>query len=483
MFRCLLLAALLIAPPAFAGEPISDLLRAGQIAEAVQSAEASAKARPSDLDAQEEWIDLLLSLGIAGHAQQHYAQLLQAHPEDPNLHYLAGRAALSPETSRKAYERALRLNPEHPRAHMGMGALHRAAGDLGAAAAAYQRALLGDAKLAEAWGGLLACYLGAGDRDGALKVAKVAMEAVPQDAEAYLAYAMLDPTQAGLVLREAVSEVPGDARVHASMAEQLLLEGQPEQARRAARLALGIAPDHPGALLALMFADAIASGSLDRQGLEALIDARQQARTDPTGARATLDALAVRYPRAALVPTTRGHLRLAADPAGARQDFEAALRLDPNQVEAQAALGLLLHRAGEHSRAVPLLTAAAAARPTDARLAVALANSSFTVGQRDAALRTIERAQAVNPFDVAVVLTRAHLLASWGKHQDAYDVVSTASELIPDVRVIMAVGAAAAELGRYEEAIEIYDMLAGRSGDAKLAETARQLRAKAAAAQ
>jgi tetratricopeptide (TPR) repeat protein len=480
MLRSLLLALLLHAPLGHAAESLGDLIRAGRVAEAVETAEAAAKRAPSDLDAQEAWIDLLLSLGIAGHAQQHYQALLKQNPEDANLHYLFGRAALSAETSRKAYERALRIAPDHARGHMGMAALHRAAGDLQEAAAAYQRALLGDPKLAEAWGGLLACYLSANDREGALKVAQVAIDQVPDDAEAYLAYAMLSPDDAGAVLRAAVTAVPDDARVHASMAEQLLREGQAEQAHRAARAALKLSPDHTGALLAQLFADALISGSLDQAGIDALIDARHAERTDPAGARARYDALVTRYPRSALVVTSRGHLRRATDPAGARADFERALALQPGLVEAQAALGLLLQQAGETARAAPLLATASAARPTDATLAIANANARFALGDQRVAITEIEKAHQAHPFSVPVILTRAHLLSEAGRLQEAYDLVSASSDRIPDLRLIMAVGAAAVQLGRLDEAIEIYDMLATRTGDPRLAETARRLRAKAA---
>jgi tetratricopeptide (TPR) repeat protein len=189
-----------------------------------------------------------------------------------------------------------------------------------------------------------------------------------------------------------------------------------------------------------------------------------------------------KYPKSALLFLSRGRLRAASNPEGAQEDLERALALDADNTEVHGALGLLLHRSGEHARAAKLLSKAHNERPRDASLAVAYGRSLGESGKRREALELLELAGRQHPFDVAIVLTRAHLLTEDGDKRGAYDLVSEASNRIKDIRLIMAVGTAARAIGRYDQAVEIYEALARKTGDPNLAETARQIRAEASGA-
>src|SRR5690606_20117134 len=111
--RAVLLALILLSPSSFAAERVESLLRAGRLAEAIPLAEAEARAAPTDLDAQERYLDLLLTLGLPRDAETFCRERVAVKPGEADAHYLLGRALQSPQASRVAYEHALRIDPEH----------------------------------------------------------------------------------------------------------------------------------------------------------------------------------------------------------------------------------------------------------------------------------------------------------------------------------------------------------------------------------
>jgi hypothetical protein len=157
-----LLAGLWFAGPASASSVSEAFMYAGDVESALRAAASEARAAPDDVAAQERHIDVLLSLGLVDRAVDVARKRVEAAPASPDAHYLLGRAFPSADAARAAYERALKLDPAHARAHMGMGAVHTAASDAERALGAYGRAVQADPLLAEAWLGLSRAHIAKG---------------------------------------------------------------------------------------------------------------------------------------------------------------------------------------------------------------------------------------------------------------------------------------------------------------------------------
>lgn len=457
---------------------VDALIRQRAWTEATTLAGDLAADQPGDLAAQELWIDLLLSLGRAEEATKRYAAQLILHPDDADLHYLLGRAATDIDTTRRHYHEALRVQPHHPRATMGLGALWRAEGNLREAAAAYEAAVTYDPKLEEAWAGLIACFAEIGDREATRLVATSAVLTAPATAEAWLVLAGPGgaPGEAEAALEKAVVAAPEDARLWTLYAEMKLRQGDGAAALRGADNALRLDPPNAAARLAKLYATSLARGTLKRDQLQALIDARADA--DPARARAALDALVRDAKQSPLPWMSRAGLRAKDDPAGARSDLEKALSLDPKNDEVQAALGRLLLEQGDPKAAGPLLRAASAARPDDASLAIAAAEATWRAGDREAGERAMDDAARRHPLDALVPLAHAHLYELAGDNERAYQLVRDGWARLPDVRLYLALAIAAARSNRLDEAIRIYDDLAERTRKPEFTVAADALRAR-----
>lgn len=92
--------------------------------------------------------------------------------------------------------------------------------------------------------------------------------------------------------------------------------------------------------------------------------------------------------------------KLAVDPAGARQELESALALDPNFVSARSQLALLLWREGQGDDAIRLLRQGRQLQPQNAELSILLARLLAETQQEREALRiltTLSPVPAANP--------------------------------------------------------------------------------------
>lgn len=469
MFALLLLLGLARA------DDVDTLIRQRRLGEAVVASDKALLANPADLDEHERWIDLQHALGRDAEAVARYARGLAARPDDPDLHYLAGRAAPDLDASRQAYERALRLAPSHARAWMGMGAIHRATGDLHAAAEAYQRALAADVTLEEAWNGLLVAVLGMGATEAALDVAKAATEAVPRDPEPWLALAALEPERARDHLLRASELMPTEPRIATALADLHLRQGHAADAVPLAERAVRLDPWSDEARALRLYARAIAAGALDARGWALLERLRKAPAADVTAAAEAQRAVDA-WPNAAPAWLVRARFR-GADVAGAEADLRKALSLAPGDDEASAALGGLLARTGRAREAAPLLVAAADARPHDASLAMSAARVALDAGDAAGARVRIDRAVARFRDDPLVPIAQADILTRTGDAEGAWVALSQAAARLPDVRVRIAQAAAGRAAGHGAEAALIYDELARLTGDGSYAKAAAEARA------
>ncbi|MGC6492340.1 MAG: tetratricopeptide repeat protein [Myxococcota bacterium] len=457
---------------AWSATPDADaLLRNGQLEEALELASDAARGQSDDLNAQELWIDLSATLRRSDDVVQVLVGRLSQDPENPDIHYLMGRALQDVTASREAYEVALKLDPDHARSWMGLGALHRATGNLPAAAEAYGRAHRLDATLSEAWVGHLTTRLQAGETRSVRDLAAAARQAVPAAVEPWLIGARLDGAQATALLEQALVTCGRDVRIFVALSEAMLRADQVAEGLTHARAALDMDPTSPAAQIASAYAEERSSGALDGEGLRVLLDLRG---TDakPSAFASTIS----RCPDSALARMARASAwGRQGNTRSAIEDLNEALRLQPDNVETRAVLGLALLESSP-KRAAELLVPVAAARPQDAALAFSTGRALVASDQTSRATEHLRAAAERHPVDVRIQLLYAQVLGASDK-REAFSYLERAAARVPDVRLVLGMAAAAHEAGETARAIQIYDALAERTGDPRFTRTADQLRA------
>jgi len=458
--------------PAYAQPSAEDLLRLGHLDLAIQQASEDARERPSDMAAQELYIDLLLSMGLAGRAAKHCDERRRLAPSNPDAHYLVGRAARTADSAQQAYEAALRLDPDHARSFMGMAAVHSASGRRDAAVTGYARAVQLDPSLSEAWLGWIR-EVSHRDRADARAIAEKAKLAVPGEPSVYLWLGLLDPENALEALVEGLKQVPLDARLHATQAERLLEVGRSAEAGQAAEEALRIERHNPTALRVQLYAQEIGSSRLDVAGYR-MIQERMDAAPDPS----RWAVLVERYPTSALVWLGRANARRAVnDLPGHDQDLHHAVGVDESNVEAQAAWGLRLLALGQPKTAWTHLEVASRARPWDVSVGLALAQAVGQSGDTDAQGNLLAVLAERHTMDIRVARVRAQWLLDQTQYEEAYRYVRETLQRLPDGQLGVALVAAALQTGRHQEAASVVEAIGQEVGNTRLVEAARQLRA------
>lgn len=446
------------------------LLLSGDVTSALAAAESEAKSAPGDVATQERLVDILLGLGAIDKATKRFSERVRLDPENPDAHYLLGRALPGIREARQAYERALKLSPLHARSHMGMGAIHTALGDLPSAGAAYGRAVRIDPALGEAWLGLVRTHLAQEDLATAIQVARLAIQAVPESADAYLTLAALVPAERRAVLTEGAAKAGHDPRVHAALADVLLEAGEARQAVRSANAALAIDPTEPTALRVDLFGRQILEKTLDMEGYRALKQARGP----------ELDALITKYPKTPVSWLARANQRAASgDTNGALADLRRAQSVGYEEVEVMGHLGVALAERGQHAEAADLLVKASRARPWDESLARAAGTALSKAGRHDEAVPWLRDLSAKLPYVTPVSIALADALLLAGDVEAAYQVTLAAAERKTDPQVLVALMTLAAQSGRYDEAAEMLEEIGRSTNDPRAIDLAAKLRAKA----
>jgi tetratricopeptide (TPR) repeat protein len=463
--------------------PSERLMHAGRVTEAADAARQEVQAAPTDLAAWERYLDALSALGRTKEAVEIAKGEVRARPTDPDAQYLLGRAYPTAKEAQAAYEAALRLAPTHARANMGMGAIHRSRSAHAEAEAAYRRALAVDPSLGEAWAGLAAALVAQQRVPEALDAGRKAMVALPDEAEGYLTVALLSPKEALLVLQEARKRMPYDARIHERLGELMLAAGEGAAAMSEAKAALAIDPTRFDARMIASYAFDMARGSIDPAGYHELVALRQKLREAPADTEAKLSSVVQRYPDAVVARVARAEAHgLQGDAAGMAADLEVARKLDPASADVAAAYGLVLADLGRPAEARAPLAQALSARPGDRGLTLALAKAELASGDTPGARDRLARLNASRPTDVEVILAYAGALAASKDSDGAYRFLSGAVRKVSDARVVLALAAAARDIGKFDEAASLVDELARQSGEERLHAVAEQLRAQGAAA-
>ena len=470
--------ALLFVALAF-GNEVDDLMYQGQVDRAVLAARDLVMSGDNIAD-DEVYIDLLLSSGVAQTAETYYRAQLAKDPKQADNHYLLGRALVSAEAAAASYQAALKIDPNHARSHMGMGAIHRSNGALEASQSAYRRALKGDDSLGEAWSGLSAALVMSGDYAGALAVAREALVATPNESSPYLSIALLSPKEAVTILTAGAKAVPNDPMIYETLTEAYLANNKGAAAKSTIAKALSIDGRRPAALTLALYADAMSRGLLDATGYAALVAARQQVAKDPSKALAALNKLVTAYPQCGLVYVARASAHTAlGDGTASMTDLGRALEHDENNFDAHAALGMQFLNAGHPHKALPHLMNANEFLVGDVGLGVGLATAQIALGNVDSARTALERLYGSHGKDVRVVLAYARVLAHDEEFESAYKLLKISLAGTMDGRVAIALAGAAQDVGRFDEAADLIQQLAEQTNDPRLFRLAATIRAKA----
>lgn len=458
-----------------------ELLRSGQISEALGLLRTHLADHPGDVPAREMLSDVLVSTGNGARALKSAQALVQASPESADAWYLLGRATPDPGAATKAYESALQRDSGHARAWMGIAAVRRVEDDLAAAESAYDKALGLDPTLAEAWNGLIAVQVDLEQEDEARRTAARAVEAVPEDPRVWLTRAVLEADTAHEILANGVRLHPRDLGLRYAYARALVDQGQHREARRHYEAAAEIAPTMPELWVEHGLAGEVMTGALSDAGARRLLRLRDKAQMDPGAALNELDELAAANPSSGWVLLVRGNVRHAMGAViPAETDLRGAFERMPSSPEAQAALGVLLLGTGRPEWARPLLAAAAQARSHDDGLAVAAAMAAGEAGQHELAKGELEAAWARFPESPGPPLGLGRVLLAQDDPDGAYAVLSKAVRARPNGALVVALSSAALEAGRPLEAAELLESLASVTGDDTFAQAGAALREEAA---
>lgn len=454
------------------------LLRSGDLSAAWQAAQHEAEASPDDLDVQERLIDIALALGVQDLVVPRLRDDLKARPDRAASHYLLGRVALEAPEAEAHYQAALKRDPNFSRAHMGLGAIRRADGQLDEAVKLYRRALNREPTLSEAWAGLQASLLQQGDMQGALEAAKEATQVIPTEPDPYIAAATLEPARARETLEIGVKTVGNDPRLYAMLARVYLDSGEGEEAQQALLEALKLAPNYAEAGYLFLVAREIQEKRLDPEGWRALQAA--QAEKDPDKARVAFDDMVGRYPNSALAWLGLGKVRAeAGDLEAGALDLARAASLSRGEPEVLANQGLVLLRAGRADEAFPPLHAAVKQRPADVSLTIAAIEAATGAGRKQDARKVAVDGLKRHPQDLRMIFQTAKVLSNQGDREGAYLVLRDSLKNQPDPRLIVALAAAARDAGYYAEAAEILDRLSKVMDLPRAKELADQLKQEA----
>lgn len=279
-------------------------------------------------------------------------------------HYLRGRVLLD-ENTRTALQQAIRE---------------------------FDAALVADPTFAPAYAGLASAHddlsntiigaaVGAGGSERSIAAATRALELDPDLAEAHTALArglmgQLKWRQAEASFRRALDLNPSDARTHLWFGEWLAVKGTADEAVASARRALALDPLSARTMAAGAFVMGLA-GAHD-QALPVLRAALAM-RPDYFQAEFFLGI------NLAAAPSTLGE---------AIGHMESAVRLSGRSPEVLARLARLLARAGRHEQARAIARELLARREREWIAPTAVGSAYEVVGQRDLALRELERAFA-----------------------------------------------------------------------------------------
>nr|WP_282571407.1 tetratricopeptide repeat protein [Methylonatrum kenyense] len=322
----------------------------------------------------------------------HEAQaLIDAYPGKPlgynllgGIHFFSERL----DEAEAAFRKAVARSEGDPQAHLNLGLLAEARGDIPAAIRHFRDGLERKPGNIQAMLQLSDLLRRGEQHQEALAWAEQAAQLAPNDLQANVFItrqhlSMDNPEAAVANARVGLELAPDDAAAHGVFGVALLASGRPEEAAEALAEATRLAPDSPDLQLQLARAQAAAGrGTASAETFEALLLA------DPANVQARLtlgtwyierqvytDAIRHYEQLAELTerqnPVVLNNLAWLYQQVGDERDLEtaqAALELAPDNAEILDTLGWIEHGRGHHEAAIGRLSKAHTAAPANARI-------------------------------------------------------------------------------------------------------------------
>ncbi len=379
-----------------------------------------------------EALALALDHHLAGRtveADTLYGRILEVDADNADALHLHG--VLCAQTGRLAQavallDRAVRRNPAIPDYHVNLGNAHRAAGQAGAAAAAYRQALALAPDRADAGFGLALALEAAGRAKDSLAAYQALFRHHPSHGEAWnslaLALGRMGRSRAALVVE------PASPRALAALAGQCLQEGRSFVAERLCRRAARLRPDDPAthALLARLFRDRPSLAEAARRRTLALVPAdaeawNEQGLLNRRSARPAEAAGAFRR-AVALRPDLgggRSNLAIAwrdlGHPDAALSQARAAAMLEPGRADVLNNFALVLESLDRPADSAALMGHVLSLVPEDADAWAYRGAMLRRQGRIAAGLGACNRALALDPALAGGLLNRAVILQDLGR--------------------------------------------------------------------
>lgn len=296
---------------------------------------------------------------------------------------------------------------------------HHQAGRLAEAERLYRAVLAADAAQPDAVHllGLLAHQRG--QHEEALRLISRALRIAPTLAAAHnnlgnVLRALGRAAEAEPHYRQALTGGAGDAQVRHNLGLALLAQRRFDEAADELRRALHGLPGHPGVTVALARA---------LRGTGAIAPAV-----------ALLDGVLRADDRCVEAIVLRGDLALdQGDPGLARQLYDAARGLAPDDFGARTGLGVLALRSGRAAEAVGHFEAALAAAPRSGLAHSNLAAAYRSVDRREDALRLLQAAVQLDPGHPDPHANLGAVLSDLGHHAEALAAFDRATAIAPDL--------------------------------------------------
>jgi len=390
-----------------------------------------------------------LSAGHAQAAAEGYRKALQAHPNDPRLHYnlsLALDQMGDVATERKELQRAVALDDSFADAQNQLGLLALKGGDLDEAERRFKKALAVDANYAEAAGNLAIVYSERGNDADAVRWLQEAIRLDPKYAKAYVNLGLLLARKGALAdaeqqLRNAIQIDPAYADAYSALGMVQAKTGRNSDAVGSFRRALALDPHSAQAHLNLGIA---LVDNYDRSaGLQEFSEAL---RLDPKLAAAHANLGRFYYETGKY--------------ADAQPEFETALRLKPESAEALYFLALTERQLGAVERSSQLLGKLVQLQPGNADAQFLLGQNLEREGNAPGAVEHWKLALEADPDHSQALYSLARALKKLGdpeaqKYQDRFDALQKNQQITDRVQELGNFALQAANAQNWPQAIEL----------------------------
>jgi superkiller protein 3 len=156
-----------------------------QAADALLEFKESIKLEPEFVEAHQEYIDLMLTLGKQAEIQAEYKEFLNARPDKAMAHYLYSKTLIDPEALRKENEKAVAIDPGFSYAYGGLAFYYVQSGNYEKAFAFGQKMVDFNPRYARGYYILGILYAQKGDHDKAIENFRKSVELDPLLADSY----------------------------------------------------------------------------------------------------------------------------------------------------------------------------------------------------------------------------------------------------------------------------------------------------------